>query len=60
MPSKSKAQAGFFGLTKAIKSGKMPKGINPSVLEKARKAAKLSEKTINEFLTINPSKALKA
>ena len=58
MPSKSSAQKGFFGLAKAIKSGKTPKGINPSVLKKAKTAAKLSEKTINDFLTINPSKAL--
>jgi len=59
MPAKSKAQQGFFGIAKAIKSGKTPKGINPSVFAKAKKAAKLSEKTINEFLTINPAKALK-
>lgn len=59
MPSESKKQQGFFGIAKAIKSGKTPTGINPSVLAKAKKAAKLSEKTINDFLTINPAKALK-
>ena len=58
MPSVSSKQAGFFGLAKALKSGKAPKGINPSVLSKAKKAAKMSEKTINKFLTINPAKAL--
>jgi len=60
MPSVSKAQQGFFGIVKALKSGNAPKGINPSVLKKAKKAAsKTSEKVVNEFLTINPAKALK-
>ena len=58
MPSVSSKQRGFFGLAKALKSGKTPSGVNPGVLAKAKKAAKLSEKNINDFLTINPAKAL--
>jgi len=60
MPSVSEKQRGFFGIAKAIKSGKNPVGINPGILNKARKVAKTqSSKTIGDFLTINPAKALK-